>query len=212
VSLRLAEAFTRAAAPEGHEPLRNLEDLRGHMYGAHNWDVAYILPLRTLLRLHEKEHGDHEQEWHGSPDASRSSGFTARRKMAGTWDEGGHWDRAMDSLAEHGFHDSQMTLDSGHNMWVYHQGAGGGGGVSSDPGPLRDVPGFHVSVWHPTRNADPSANNLDHTVEGYLGTAPDHVGPRLRAMFGRRDVLSHLRDQMSGRTTGPLHVDMTQER
>ena len=122
--------------------------------------------------------------------------------MAGTWDNGGTWDRAMNSLAQHGFPDSQMALDSGHRMLVYHQGAGGGG-MSDDAGPFKGVPGFHVSVWHPS-------SDLNHTVEGYLGVTPEHVGPRLRAMFGRRDVLSHLRDQMSGRTTGPAHVDMSQ--
>lgn len=209
-SLRLAEAIIRAAAPEGHEPLHSLEELRGHMHGTHNWDVAYLLPQKVLMHLHEKEHSDHEGEWQGSADSSRSPGFTARRKMAGTWDNDGTWDRAMDSLAQHGFHDSQMALDSGHRVWVYHQGAGGGGGMSADAGPLRNAPGFHAEVWHPARNVDPSASNLDHGVESYLGMTPEHVGPRLRAMFGRRDVLSHLRDQMSGTTTGPLHVDMSQ--
>lgn len=164
-----------------------------------------MIPLRVLLHLHEADHDEREPQWHGSADASRSSEFTARRRMAGTWDDGGPWDRAMDSLAQHGFHDSQMALDSGHRMWVYHQGAGGGGGMSEDPGPLKDAPGFHVSVWHPS-------SDLNHTVEGYLGTTPEHVGPRLRSMFSRRDVLSHLRDQMSGHTVGPVHVDMTQAR
>jgi hypothetical protein len=202
-SLRLAEALIRTAVPEGHEPLRDLAELRAHMDGAHQLGVAGMLPLHVLMHMHEQEHA--EPQWHGSPDSSRSGEFTARRKMAGTWDDGGTWDRAMDSLAQHGFRDSQMALDSGHRMWVYHQGAGGGGGMSMNPGPLSDVPGFHVSVWHP-------AGDLDHTVEGYLGTAPEHAGLRLRAMFGRRDVLSHLRDQMSGSTAGPLHVDMTQGR
>lgn len=79
MSLRLAEAFTRAATPEGHEPLHSLEDLRGHMYGTHNQDVAYLLPLRTLLHLHEQDHAAADPQWDGSADASRSPRFTARR-------------------------------------------------------------------------------------------------------------------------------------
>lgn len=213
-SLRLAEAFTRAAAPEGHKPLRTLEDLRSHMYGTHNWDVAYLLPQRVLLHLHEKEHAGHEDEWHGSPDASRIPGFTAVRDVnnpADPFSHGGDWDRMRQSLAEHGFPDSQMRLDTGHKMWIYHLGQRGreenNGLFGRDP-----RPGFHVQVWHP-------AGDQGHVVEAHLGDVPEHVGPHLSRMFRRPDVLGHLRDQMDraqGRgldqTGNYLNIDMTRNR
>jgi len=83
-SLRLAEAFIRTAVPEGHEPLRDLAELRAHMDGTHQLGVAGMLPLHVLMHLHEQEHA--EPGWHGSPDSSRSSEFTARRRPMGLWD------------------------------------------------------------------------------------------------------------------------------
>lgn len=78
-SLRLAWAFTRAAAPEGHEALEDLASLREHMREAHGLDAAGMLPLRVLLGMHEQDHEGAEPEWGGSPDASRSPGFVAGR-------------------------------------------------------------------------------------------------------------------------------------
>lgn len=73
-SLRLAEALLRATAHDGHV-IRSLDDLRGHMLGEHGLGVAGMLPQKVLLNLHEKDHSG--TDWHGSPDASRSPGFTA---------------------------------------------------------------------------------------------------------------------------------------
>lgn len=38
----------------------------------HNWDVAYMMPQKTLISLHEEEHSAAEPGWHGSADAYRS--------------------------------------------------------------------------------------------------------------------------------------------
>jgi hypothetical protein len=132
-----------------------------------------------------------------------------RRAAAGSGN--GDWDRARDSLAASGFPDSQMRLDTGHRLWVYHQGAGGRfslGGSSGGDG----RPGFHATVWH-------GGGDMGHNVEAYLGETPEHVGPLLRRMFMHPDVQGHLRDQMSrAQGVGPdqtgnrLHVDMTQGR
>ena len=126
----------------------------------------------------------------------------------GAWDDirkaasGGRddWDRARDSLAQSGFPDSQMRLDTGHNLWV-HRDFSGDSGL-----------GFHAQVWH-------GAGDMGHNVEAYLGDNPDHVGPMLRGMFGRRDVMQHMRDQMDraqgigeDQTGNRLHIDMTQGR
>lgn len=127
-----------------------------------------------------------------------------RRAASGDW--GDYWDRAMDSLGGAGFPDSQMQLDTGHKMWVYHKGPhakpGGLFGESSRPG-------FHVQVWHP-------AGDEGHVVEAHLGDTPEHVGPLLRDMFARRDVQQHLMGQMAraqGRgpdqTGNRLMIDMT---
>lgn len=69
-SLRLAEAFIRAASPEGHQ-IRSLQDLRDHMSGAHDLDVAHMLPQAVLMGLHEQDHSDMEPEWSGSSDSYR---------------------------------------------------------------------------------------------------------------------------------------------
>jgi hypothetical protein len=69
-SLRLAEAFIRAASPDGHQ-IRSLQDLRDHMAGTHGLDVAHMLPQRVLMSMHEKDHSDMEPEWNGSSDAYR---------------------------------------------------------------------------------------------------------------------------------------------
>jgi hypothetical protein len=79
-SLRLAQAFVRAASPEGHDPLSGLPSLREHMRDAHGLDTAGMLPLRVLLHMHEDDHaGDPREAWHGSGDAARSPGFVAVR-------------------------------------------------------------------------------------------------------------------------------------
>ena len=219
MSLRLTEAFLRTAVPEGHEPIRTLQELREHMDGPHEFGVARYLPQSILMSMHEESHRDLMYP-HGRPaqeprdpddddwwtaDAAHSPGFIARRTTMGSvWEHGGDWDRAMHSLGEAGFPDSQMKLDTGHRLWVYHQGAGGGGLYGGGP-----QYGFHVSVWHPGGDAG-------HNVEGYLGEHPEHVGPLLRHMFGHPDVLGHMRDQMSraqGRgedqTGNRLMIDMT---
>jgi hypothetical protein len=71
-SLRLAEAFTRAATPEGHQ-IRSLQDLREHMSGAHDLDVAHMLPQRVLMSMHEQDHSEMEPPWSGSSDSYRPS-------------------------------------------------------------------------------------------------------------------------------------------
>jgi hypothetical protein len=213
-SLRLAEAFIRTAAPEGHEPLRDLAELRAHMDNVHQLGVAGMLPLHVLMHMHEKDHGDHEQEWRGSPDASRSPRFTAVRNVDDPRDvfsDGGDWDRMKDSLAEHGFPDSQMRLDTGHKMWLYHVGPRGReeneGLFGADP-----RPGFHVQVWHP-------GGDQGHVVEAHLGEVPEHAGPLLHRMFRRPDVLGHMRGQMDraqghgpDQTGNRLLLDMTRGR
>jgi len=132
-----------------------------------------------------------------------------RRAASGDWRD--HWDRAMDSLGNAGFPNSQMRLDTGHKLWVYHMGPGGrdenNGLFGMDP-----RPGFHAQVWHP-------AGDQGHVIEAHLGDIPEHVGPLLRNMFGRRDVLGHLRDQMDraqghgpDQTGNRLMIDMTRRR
>jgi hypothetical protein len=132
-------------------------------------------------------------------------------RMAASGDWRGHWDRAMDSMRQAGFPDSQMRLDTGHRLWVYHMGPGGreenNGLFGMDP-----RPGFHAQVWHP-------GGDQGHNVEAYLGDTPEHVGPLLRHAFGRPDVLGHLRDQMSraqgigdDQTGRRLMIDMTRGR
>jgi hypothetical protein len=116
------------------------------------------------------------------------------------------WERAMDSLMQSGFPDSQMRLDTGHRLWVYHLGEGGRtGGIWGES----QVPGYHAQVWHP-------AGDTGHNVEARLGHDPDHVGPLLRGVFGRRDVQQHLRDQMDraqgigpDQTGNRLHIDVS---
>lgn len=114
------------------------------------------------------------------------------------------WDRARDSLARAGFPDSQMRLDTGHHLWVFHQG--------DAARPPARAPGFHAHVWH-------GGGDMGHNVEAYLGESPEHVGPLLRHLFGRPDVMRHMRDQMDrARGIGPdqsgnrLQIDMTGSR
>lgn len=132
-----------------------------------------------------------------------SSWDRIRKAASGDWSD--TWDRAVDSLGRSGFPDSQMRLDTGHNLWVFHQGH------VARPRIDERQPGFHAHVWH-------GAGDMGHSVEAYLGEDPDHVGPLLRGLFGRRDVMRHLRDQMDrARGVGPdqtgnrLQVNMTQE-
>lgn len=58
-----------------------MASVREHMRAAHGLDVAGMLPLRVLLSMHEQDHDAPEQQWGGSPDASRSPGFIARRRL-----------------------------------------------------------------------------------------------------------------------------------
>lgn len=197
-SLRLAEAIIRAAAPEGHEPLRSLEDLRGHMYGTHNLDVAYMLPQGVLLHLHDKEHA--EPEWHGSPDASRSPGFTARRRAVAAYSD--DWDRMLRSLSGSGFPDSQMRLDTGHNLWVFHQG-------DVEHRATQMPAGYNAHIWHPNMLQHHGNSNLSV----HLGQDPDHVGPLLRRAFSHPEAMAHLMGQMQGDPgLGHTYLDMTQAR
>jgi hypothetical protein len=211
-SLRLAEALIRTAVPEGHEPLRDLAELRAHLDGAHRLGVAGMLPMHVLMHMHEEDHSGAEPEWHGSPDSSRGPGFIARRtRMGSVFSADGDWDRMRNSLAEHGFPDSQMRLDTGHKMWLYHMGPRGreenNGLFGADP-----RPGFHVQVWHP-------GGDHGHVVEAHLGEVPEHVGPLLHRMFRRPDVLGHMRGQMDraqghgpDQTGNRLLLDMTRGR
>jgi hypothetical protein len=138
--------------------------------------------------------------------------FEALRREAADDDAHETWYRALDSLGQHGFPDSQMNLETGHRLWFYRQEARDS---RLTPGSLlygSHEPGYHAVVWHPQ-------GDKGHEVRGYLGLTPELTGPRLRAMFGRRDVMGHMRDQMDrARGTGPdqtgntLHVDMTQDR
>ncbi len=157
----------------------------------HDFPEAGMIPQRVLLHLHEADHDPGEPDWHGSADASRSPGFTAMRNVddpSDVFSDGGDWDRMKDSLAEHGFPDSRMRLDTGHRMWLYHVGPRGReeneGLFGVDP-----RPGFHVQVWHPR-------GDQGHVVEAHLGEVPEHVGPLLQHMFRRPDVLGHMRNQM----------------
>jgi hypothetical protein len=92
-SLRLAEAFLRAAAPEGHEPLSDLPALRRHMTEVHGFAAADLIPRGVLLRMHDQDHysghGDpHERTgedaWQHSGDAAHSPGFIAGRQRVVT--------------------------------------------------------------------------------------------------------------------------------
>lgn len=171
-------AFRMAAAPEGHEPLRTLEELRGHMHGVHGLDIAHMLPQRVLLSLHDKEHA--EPEWHGSPDSSRLPGFTGRR-VSGVARE--DWNRMEQSMRDAGFPGSWMRTETGHHVSVHHS-----------PSPPADLagggkPGFRGDAYH--EDGHPA-----HLVDAYLGDDPDQVGPRMIRMLRRPDVLGHMRSQM----------------
>lgn len=89
MSLRLTQAFIRAASPEGHPPLGSLSELRQHMAGTHGFDAAGIMPLRVLMHVHEKDHEDGPGQWNGSADSSGNPGFIARRRsvITGMWSE-----------------------------------------------------------------------------------------------------------------------------
>lgn len=114
------------------------------------------------------------------------------------------WDQAVQSLGEHGFRGMHqvegrpglhMPLETGHRLWVYHKGAGH---------PPRDQ-GFHAIVWYP-RDDDSDQG----AVYGRLGEDPNQVGPGVRSLLGDRDVLHHMRGQMSGEGWGPsFGADMT---
>jgi hypothetical protein len=99
-----------------------------------------------------------------------------------------------------------MRLETGHKLWVYHQG-NPARSLSS-----RGEPGFHASVWYPS---DTPAWRGD--VQAYLGDVPEHVGPLLRRMFSRPDVLAHMRGQMApaqrhdqDEAENAMRIDMTQ--
>lgn len=162
-----------------------------------------MIPQRVLISLHEGDHDEREPQWHGSADASRSPGFTAMRVRGGQGDPAGDdWWRAVDSLHDSGFPDSQYQLDTGHNLWVYHHGDHSGGPFMRDSGQV----GFHAQVWHPN-------GNKGHVVHAYLGNVPEHVGPLLRRAFGHPDVAGHLVGQMTGDPGGShAYFDMTQAR
>lgn len=83
------------------------------MRADHDFPEAGMIPLRVLLRLHEKEHDDPDQEWHGSPGSSRSPGFTAMRRRARV--ERDHGDMSPEELRahmrQHGFIDTPDDPD-----------------------------------------------------------------------------------------------------
>lgn len=169
------------------------------MKDAHDFPETGMIPLKTLLSFHEDDHADTEPKWYGSPDSSRSPGFTAMTRRAAADDP---WWRAMDSLRQSGFPDSQMRLDTGHSLYVHHQG-------SDRSNPLlfsgqHGAVGYHAQVWHP--------NAEKHYIHGYLGDNPEHVGPLLRRMFMNHDVLDSMRGQMQGFAPSYHYVDMTQGR
>ena len=182
-SLRLAEAFLRAAAPEGHEPLRDLAELRGHMNGVHGLDVAGMLPQRVLLRLHEKEHADPGSSWHGSPDAASNIRFIANvspmRKRAAA-EDADRWERARPSLERNGITSRSDGLgiahtETGHTLitpWNHSEGQ------------------WKLRVLH---DSDPENRR---TISASLGPGDDDVGERAMAALRRPDVLRAMRDQM----------------
>jgi hypothetical protein len=123
-----------------------------------------------------------------------------RRAAAG--DSRDHWERAMDSLNEAGFPDSQMELDTGHRIWMFHQGDGNRR-ASDMP------PGFNVHVWHPNMLQHHGNTNLS----AHLGHDPDQVGPMMRRVFSHPEAMQHLMGQMQGDPgLGRTYLDMTQMR
>jgi hypothetical protein len=209
LSLRLAEAFIRTAVPEGHEPLRSLEDLRGHMYGTHNWDVAYMLPQRVLLHLHDKEHA--EPEWHGSPDASRSPGFTAVFRHAQDFSEPAEGDsisireqhRRLRAMREHmkglGFSvlggeerypDEALAplirLDTGHHIGIGHS---------------RRTQEWKANIHHPDDNGPHKT-----MVSLNLGVNPEHVVPLLTREIGSQPVGGEMMAQWHRAQGGPADM------
>jgi hypothetical protein len=123
-----------------------------------------------------------------------------RKAASGDW--GDHWDRAMDSMRQAGFPDSQMRLDTGHHLWVFHQG----------DGPRRTSqmpPGYNVHIWHPNMLQHHGNTNLS----AHLGGDPDQVGPMLRRVFAHPEARHHLMGQMNGDPgLGYAYLDMTQGR
>jgi len=107
----------------------------------------------------------------------------------------------MHSLSENGFPDSQAELDTGHKMWVFHQG--------DVPHPATQMPpGYNVHVWHPNMLDTHGNTNLS----AHLGQDPDQVGPLLRRMFAHPQAMRHLYGQMQGDPgLGNTYLDMTQE-
>lgn len=208
-------------------------ELRRHMRDRHGFIDSPDDPDWLIDETHRNEHADylhdhlhpdleheHDLDTHlGDRDWLHQNGIEGSRRTAvrdvsnsaDVFSDGGDWDRMRQSLAEHGFPDSRMHLDTGHRLWTYHVRPGG---REENEGLFgRDArPGFHVQVWHP-------AGDQGHVVEAHLGEVPEHVGPLMRRMFARPDVLGHMRDQMyRAQGAGPdqtgnrLMIDMTRGR
>jgi len=193
VSLRLAEALIRTAVPEGHEPLRDLAELRAHMDGTHQLGVAGMLPLHVLMHMHEEEHA--EPQWHGSPDSSRSTEFTARRKtMAGRWMGE---DEHMEGIAEgvrsmkargllprsHPENDQPgVTYDTGHHVETLLGGEDGQ--WTSYVTHEDDRPGL------------PRVLQVEH---GDLGGDHSRLGDSVHAMLRHPGVMASMREMMQHR-------------
>lgn len=180
MSLRLAEAFLRATAHEGHQ-IRDLASLRAHMSGEHGLGVAGMLPQKVLLNLHEKDHTG--TDWHGSPDASRSPGFTAsrgggmRRQAEAPVTP---WERGRPSLEANGLtsddtHPAHIRTEMGHHITTWHN-------------PISDE--WRMGIFHD------SDENDDRTISVRLGRQDEGVGDRAMAVLRHPKVLRSMQDQM----------------
>lgn len=213
MSLRLAQAFLRAAAPDGHGPVTDPASLRAHMAGEHGFDAAGMLPLRVLLSLHDKEHAGHEDTWGGSADASRSPGFVAMRRSAA--DGPGWWDDLLEG-------DAITGRVQGERLRAMREHFRGLGFPVRDTdshgyenlGPAFTIPdtGHHVSVGHSRKDQTWHAtihHPGDHLMSGEkttiginLGLNAEHVPHLLTRELGSRDVMGEMRRQWARANSG----------
>jgi hypothetical protein len=206
-SLRLAEAFIRTAVPEGHEPLRDLAELRAHMDGTHQLGVAGMLPLQVLMHLHENVHQD-EPEWHGSPDSSRSSGFTARRRHVASEMDDIHEGDSITLREQHARLISMREHFRGLGFPVQDRDRGGyenlathfiipDSGHSVGIGHSRKDQTWRAVIGHPDdKGRDQSVVHLN------LGLNAEHVPHLLTRELGSSPVVDEMRRQWQRARSG----------
>lgn len=165
--------------------VRDLASLRAHMKADHDFDVAGMIPQRTLLGLHEDDHAQTDPKWYGSSDASRGPGFIAML-TSNSYGDPEREDverRGAESFERAGLGKADdwgpYRVDTGHMLAA---------GYTPEYG-------WQMHVYHPASSTD-ERGSYGKVISTHLGHDHDRVGEHALRFFRRPDVLSAMSDQM----------------